>query len=99
MPTTWFVIGENVWPVALLGKVKKGVNRQRRNNNIDQTLYLISHNTHRNIQNNRDVLYSCGTDRAVVFKWSVRLQMDTCLNFNDKCIRLQLVFKCYGQHF
>ena len=26
--------------------------------------------------------------------------MDTCLHFNnDKCIRLQLVFKCYGQHF
>ena len=46
---------------------KNGVNRQRRNNSIDQILCLISHNTHRNIQNDRDMLYSCGTDRAVVF--------------------------------
>ena len=30
---------------------------------------LISQNTHRNIQHDRDVLYSCGTDRALVFKW------------------------------
>ena len=28
---------------------------------------LISQNTPRNIQNDRHVLYSCGTDRAVVF--------------------------------
>ena len=55
---------------------KNGVNRQRRNNSIDQILCLISQNTHRNIQNNIDVLYSCGTDRAVVFKWYVRFQMD-----------------------
>ena len=41
---------------------KNGVNRQRRNNSIDQILCLISQNTHRNIQNNRDVLCSCGTE-------------------------------------
>ena len=49
---------------------------KRRNNSIDQILCLISQNTHRNIQNNRDVLYSCGTDCAVVFRWYVRFQMD-----------------------
>ena len=62
MSTTWFVIGENVWAVSLLGKEKK----MALNYSIDQILCLISQNTHRNIQNNRDVLYSCGTDRAVV---------------------------------
>ena len=74
MTTTWVVIGENVWPVALLGK--NGVNRQCRNNSIDKILSLIRQNTHRNIQNNRDVLYNCGTDCAVVFKWHLIFQMD-----------------------
>ena len=67
MSTTWFVIGENVWPVALLGKEKWRVNRQRRNNSFGQILCLISQNTHINLQNHRDVLYSCGTDRALAF--------------------------------
>ena len=49
-------------------KKKNSVNRQRRNNSIDQILCLISQNTHKNIQNDRDVLYSCGTDRAFVFQ-------------------------------
>ena len=55
---------------------KNGVNRQRRNNSNYQILCLISQNTHRNIQNDRDVLCSCGTERAVVFKWYARFQMD-----------------------
>ena len=55
---------------------KNGVNMQRRNNSIDQILCLISQNIHRNIQNNRDVFYTCGTDSAVVFKWYGRFQMD-----------------------
>ena len=49
-------------------KKKNGVNRQRRNNSIDQILCLISQNTHKNIQDDRDVLYSCGTDSALVFQ-------------------------------
>ena len=49
-------------------KRKKCINREHRNNSIDTLLCLISQNTHRNIQNNRDVLWSCGTDRDVVFK-------------------------------
>ena len=47
-------------------KRENGVNRQRRNNSIDQILCLISQNTHRNIQNNRDVLYSCTVVEHIV---------------------------------
>ena len=100
MTTTWFVIRENKWPVALLGK--NGVNTQRRNNIIDQILCLISQNTHRNIQNNTDVLYSCGTDRAVVFKWYVRLNIwerngikfDTKLKVYKAVILPTLLYAC-----
>ena len=57
-------------------KRKNGVKRQRPNNSINQILCLISQNIHINLQNHRDVLYSCGNDRAVVSKWYVRFQMD-----------------------
>ena len=75
MSMTCFVIGESVWRCL---EKKNCINRQRRNNSIDQILCLISQNMHRNIlfQNNMNVLYSCGTDRAVVFKRYLRFQMD-----------------------
>ena len=49
--------------------------------------------------NNRDVLYSCRTNRALVLlNWYVRFPMEVLEFNNEKCTRLELVFKCYGQH-
>ena len=75
MSTIWFLL-EKMYGQSRYFEKKNGVNWQRRNNSIDQILCLISQNTHRNIQNNTDVLYSCGTDPAVVYKWYVRFQVD-----------------------
>ena len=56
--------------------MKKGFHRQRRNKSNDTILCLMSKNAHTSIQNARDLMYSCRTDNAVVFKWHVRCRMD-----------------------